>query len=193
MKQKLREWCLRIWGTFKGCDAEVEEELRFHLQMAEQEALRRGDSPRDARLRAGGLAQAAEAVRDQNAIRWLHDLFRDARHGARLLAKSPLFALVAIGSLALGIGGITAMFSAVDAVLIRPLPYTDADRLVMIWLDMSKESRSGFMPTPAEWLEWHRYNTVFTDIALTQPADATLSGDLLPSGKLIRDSIITTC
>jgi putative ABC transport system permease protein len=65
-------------------------------------------------------------------------------------------------------------------VLIRPLPYADADRLVMIWLDMSKESRSGFMPTPAEWLEWRRYNTVFTDIALTQPADATLSGDSEP-------------
>jgi len=180
MKQTLREWCLRIWGTFKGRDAEVEEELRFHLQMAEQEALRRGDSPREARLRAGGLAQTSESVRDQIAIRWLHDFFRDARHGARLLAKSPLFTSVAIGSLALGIGGITAIFSTVDAVLIRPLPYAAADRLVMIWLDMSNERRSGFMPTPAEWLEWRRYNTVFTDIALTQPADATLSGDSEP-------------
>ena len=180
MKQTLREWCLRILGTFKGRDAEVEEELRFHLQMAEQEALRRGDSPREARLRAGGLAQTSESVRDQIAIRWLHDFFRDARHGARLLAKSPLFTSVAIGSLALGIGGITAIFSAVDAVLIRPLPYAAADRLVMIWLDMSNERRSGFMPTPAEWLEWRRYNTVFTDIALTQPADATLSGDSEP-------------
>ena len=180
MKQTLRELCLRIWGTFKGRDAEVEEELRFHLQMAEQEALRRGDSPREARLRAGGLAQTSESVRDQIAIRWLHDFFRDARHGARLLAKSPLFTSVAIGSLALGIGGITAIFSAVDAVLIRPLPYAAADRLVMIWLDMSNERRSGFMPTPAEWLEWRRYNTVFTDIALTQPADATLSGDSEP-------------
>jgi predicted permease len=180
MKQTLREWCLRIWGTFKGRDAEVEEELRFHLQMAEQEAFRRGESPREARLRAGGLAQTSESVRDQVAIRWLHDFFRDARHGARLLAKSPLFTSVAIGSLALGIGGITAIFSAVDAVLIRPLPYAAADRLVMIWLDMSNERRSGFMPTPAEWLEWRRYNTVFTDIALTQPADATLSGDSEP-------------
>jgi putative ABC transport system permease protein len=180
MRQTLREWCLRIWGTFKGRDAEVEEELRFHLQMVEQEALRRGDSPREARLRAGGLAQTSESVRDQIAIRWLHDFLRDTRHGARLLAKSPLFASVAISSLALGIGGITAMFSAVDAMLIRPLPYADADRLVMIWLDMSKENRSGFMPTPAEWLEWRRYNTMFTDIALTQPADATLSGDSEP-------------
>src|SRR5437868_2849988 len=136
MKQTLREWLLRVRGTFKGGGAEVEDELRFHLQMAEQEALRRGESPREARLRAGGLAQASESVRDQIAIRWLRDFFRDTRHGARLLAKGPLFASVAIGSLALGIGGITAMFSAVDAVLIRPLPYADADRLVMIWLDM---------------------------------------------------------
>jgi putative ABC transport system permease protein len=104
----------------------------------------------------------------------------DARYGLRQVRRNPVFSAIAIATLALGFGGITAMFSAVDAVLIRPLPYADADRLVMIWLDMSKENRSGFMPTPAEWLEWRRYNTVFTDTALTQPADATLSGDSEP-------------
>src|SRR5437773_2346647 len=104
----------------------------------------------------------------------------DARYGLRQVRRNPVFSAIAIATLALGIGGITAMFSAADAVLIRPLPYAVADRLVMIWLDMSKENRSGFMPTPAEWLEWRRHNTVFTDIALTQPADATLSGDSEP-------------
>ena len=51
MKQKLREWSIRLWGTFRSRDAEIEEELRFHLEMAEQDALRRGDSRREARLR----------------------------------------------------------------------------------------------------------------------------------------------
>jgi hypothetical protein len=65
--------------------------------------------------------------------------------------------------------GITAMFSAFDTILIRPLPYNDADRLVMIWRDMRNANRSGFMPNPAESLEWRRHNTVFTDTAATQP------------------------
>ena len=77
-------------------DADVEEELRFHLEMAEQDALHQGGSARESRLRSGGLAQAAEAVRDQSRIKWLHDFFRDARYGARLLSKSPLFAVAAI-------------------------------------------------------------------------------------------------
>jgi len=91
--------------------------------------------------------------------------------------------------LALGIGGITAMFSAFDAVLIRPLPYADAERLVMIWDAMGEtDITSRHNPTPAEWIEWRRLNTVFTDLASSQPGDATLSGDgepeQLPSRKV---------
>src|SRR5215831_760790 len=144
MKQKLREWCLRIWGTLKSRDAEVDEELRFHLEMAEQDALRRGGSPREARLRAGGLAQASESVRDQSAIRWLRDFFRDTRHGARLLAKSPLFAAAAIGSLALGIGANTAIFSLIDAVMLRMMPVHEPERLVQFAKFREPYGRSSF-------------------------------------------------
>src|SRR5215471_6822398 len=122
MKATLREWAVRLWGVFKRRDAQVEEELRFHLEMAEQDAVRRGESPREARLRAGGLAQAAESARDQSAFRWLRDFVRDARHGARLLTRSPLFAAAAIGSLALGIGANIAIFSLIDAVMLRMMP-----------------------------------------------------------------------
>jgi predicted permease len=174
----LREWRRRLWGTFRHRDSETDEELRFHLQMAEEDALRRGQSVRDARLRVGGAAQAAEAVRDQNGIRWFADFLRDSRHAVRLLGKSPLFTTAAILSLSLGIGGITAMFSVFDAVLIRPLPYAHADRLAMIWLEMPKaDITSRHAATPAEWLEWRRLNTVFTDLACSQPAAPTLSGD----------------
>ena len=69
------------------------------------------------------------------------------------------------------------MFSAVDAVLIRPLPYADAGRLVMVWDEMSRIGFPKHYSTPAEWPEWRRHNTVFTDIAATQPGDAALSGD----------------
>ena len=134
MKPKVREWCLRFWGTFKGRGAEVEEELRFHLEMAEQDALRRGDSSREARLRTGQPAQAADSVRDQWAIGWLRDLFADTRYGARLFGRSPLFAAAAIGSLALGIGANTAIFSLMDALLMRFLSVHNPGELVELIL-----------------------------------------------------------
>ena len=84
----------------------------------------------------------------------------------RQVRRDPAFSAIAIATLALGIGGITAMFSAFDAVLIRPLPYADADRLVMIWDAMGEtDVTSRHNPTPAEWIEWRRLNTVFTDLA----------------------------
>jgi predicted permease len=103
---------------------------------------------------------------------------RDVRSGLRQVRHNPAFSALAIATLALGIGGVTAMFSAFDTILIRPLPYADADRLVMVWDDMSKsEGDSTFFSTPAEWAEWRRLNTVFTDLACSQPANAILSGD----------------
>src|SRR5678815_4275023 len=96
--------------------------------------------------------------------------FADVRCGLRLLRKAPGFTIIAIATLALGIGANTAIFSAVDAVLIRPLPYIDAGRLVMIWDEMSHIGFPKHYSTPAEWQEWRRRNTVFTDIAATEPA-----------------------
>jgi putative ABC transport system permease protein len=131
MSFRLREWCRRLWGTFRyRDDAGTAEELRFHLEMAELDALRSGQNARDARLRAGGVAQAAEAVRDQGTIRWLSDFLRDSRHGIRLLARSPLFTAAAIVSLALGIGANTAIFSLIDAVILRRMPVHEPGRLV---------------------------------------------------------------
>ena len=111
--------------------------------------------------------------------RWMRfeELRSDIQYGLRQVRSNPTFSAIAIATLALGIGGITAMFSAFDAVLIRPLPYAGADRLLMIWDEMSKpDVTTKHMATPAEWIEWRRLNTVFTDLATTQPADAALSG-----------------
>jgi hypothetical protein len=114
----------------------------------------------------------------------------DVRNGLRQVRRNPAFSAVAIATLALGIGVNTAMFSAVDAVLIRPLPYIDAGRLVMIWDEMSHIGFPKHYSTPAEWQEWRRRNTVFTDIAATEPADVTLSGDepeQVPGNKVTAD------
>src|SRR6516225_5632582 len=100
----LREWRRRLLGTFRRQANETDEELRFHLEMAEEDALRRGQSVREARLRTGSVTHAVESLRDQRVVGWLADFLRDSKHGARLLAKSPVFTVAAIVSLALGIG-----------------------------------------------------------------------------------------
>src|SRR5215510_249296 len=107
----------------------------------------------------------------------MESLLQDLRFGARMLRKNPGLTLIAVATLALGIGANTAMFSAVDAVLIRPLPYFDAGSLVMVWDDARKTDTAKFYSTPAEWNEWRRQNSVFTDIAATQPGNLTISSD----------------
>ena len=146
-----------------------------------------------ARRELGNLALVEENTRAAWGWTRLEQLARDAGYGLRQVRRNPAFSAIAIATLALGIGGITAMFSAVDAVLIRPLPYADADRLVMIWDDMSRDGSPKLFPTPAEWLEWRRHNTVFTDIAATQPADATLSGDGEPEQVPARKATCELC
>src|SRR5262249_37396761 len=118
-------------------DTGTEEELRFHLEMAELDALQRGQDTREARLRVGHIAQAAEAVRDQATIAWLRDFVRDSRHGIRLRARSPVFTAAAIVSLSLGIGANTAIFTLIDAVILRMMPVDHPERLVQFGRDLS--------------------------------------------------------
>lgn len=162
-------------------DAELREELQFHLDedadAREGDGLSADEARWAARRELGNLTLIEEYTRAAWGWVRLEQLGRDATYGMRQVLRNPMFSGIAIATLALGIGGITAMFSAVDAMLIRPLPYADADRLVMVSDDMNRDRRSGSSPAPAEWLEWRRHNTVFTDIAATQPADATLSGE----------------
>ena len=174
------------WLTQRsGKEAELREELQFHLDEEAEERQEEGLTDDEARWAArrelGNLALVEENTRAAWGWTRLEQLARDAAYGLRQVRCNPGFSAIAIATLALGIGGITAMFSSVDAVLIRSLPYADANRLVMIWDDLSKSGdQSESSPAPAEWLEWRRLNTVFTDIAATQPGEATLSGDFEP-------------
>ncbi len=176
----------KIFNLFRWRRARLEQdldrELRYHVDRRVQDLMEVGVGHDEARRRAaielGGHVQIREEVRDTWIWRWLDDGGRDAGYGMRQVRRNPAFSAIAIATLALGIGGITAIFSAFDTILIRPLPYADADRLVMVWDDMSKsEGDSRFVSTPAEWIEWRRLNTVFTDLACSQPGDAILSGD----------------
>src|SRR5688572_15134130 len=134
----LLEWLDRLRATLHPGrrDEELAEELRLHREMVAEEARRRGDDREDAvgraRLRAGGSAQAMEALRHQRGLPWLEDLARDAAYGLRTLRRKPGFAATAMLSLALGIGANTGIFSLVDQLLLRTLPVRQPDRLVLL-------------------------------------------------------------
>jgi putative ABC transport system permease protein len=135
MKRFLRRF-LSLLRT-KRADADLAREIEAHLALIEDDYCRRGMAADEARLAArralGSVAQTKDLHRDARSFAWIDDLRLDLAHGARALRRTPGFAVVAIITLALGIGANTAIFSVISAVLLRPLPYSDADRLVQVF------------------------------------------------------------
>jgi putative ABC transport system permease protein len=157
----IKEWLARLVGTFTRSSGSLDDELAFHRAMLEDRLKRAGHSEAEARriaaIQLGGASQIADAYGDQRGIPWLDALWQDVRYGVRVLRRAPGFTAAAILTLAIGIGANTAMFTIVDAVMLRPLPFADPDRLVTIG-DRSPDgttSNIGYL-TVADWWQQSR-------------------------------------
>jgi predicted permease len=163
-------WVTRISNLFRRnrIDDELEEELQFHLDARTRDNLSAGmngeAAQHDARRRFGNATLAKERAQEMNIVVSIETIGRDLRYALRSLRKSPGFTVVAILTLALGIGANTAVFSIVDAALLRPLPYRNADRLVMIAQRLPKELVPAF-DTYREFEEWDRSSKSFETMA----------------------------
>src|SRR5213596_1325739 len=136
--RKLREWILRFGGLFnkQRKDRDLDDEIESHLQMHIEDNLRRGMTPEEARrealIKLGGIEQTKESYRDRQGLPMLETLMQDLRFGVRMLHKNPGFTAVAVLTLALGIGANTAIFSLIDAALLKSLPVRDPEQLYLI-------------------------------------------------------------
>ena len=171
----LREWLHRLWGSLSrnAREREMEDELRRHLEFA---AEHRG-SERAARLEYGGVTQAMESMRDQRGLPWIDNLVCDLRYGVRTLRKSPGFTALAVLVLTLGIGANTAIFSFVNGILLKPLPYPEANRIVRVLEKPPGGDRNGI--STLNFLDWKKENTVFEATRGHPPDSCSPQGDAI--------------
>jgi predicted permease len=150
---------------------EFEQEIQSHLQMAADDRVERGESAEKAqqsvRREFGNVSLIQQVTRDQWAWFWFEELLQDLRYGARMLRKNPGFTVVAVLTLALGIGANTAIFSVVYTVLLKALPYPQAERLVMVYenVHLPNYQNKRNTPSPGNFSDWRAQNTVFESMA----------------------------
>jgi hypothetical protein len=164
-RQRLRDFIAVLLGFRRknDMDSRLRQEIAFHIDMATEQKMQRGMAPDEARRTAlvefGGREQWRESARDEVRSRALEELLRDARYALRSLRRAPAFTAAAIATLALSIGATTSIFSVVNAVLLRRLPYPNADRIVALCeknLTKPEQPVCGVGSlNPGNFLAWH--------------------------------------
>src|SRR6476646_3430293 len=174
---------LRLRSLFRRAqaDQELDDELRDHLERATEAYVAKGMAPEEAQRRArldlGGIEQTKEQCRDMRKVNRLQDLIQDLHFGLRILRKNPGFTSIAVLTLTLATGANTAIFSAVYPVLIKPLPFKNADRLAFILKKNVPRGWSRNPISPAEILAWRSQTEAFEDCAAYTESSCGLTGE----------------
>jgi putative ABC transport system permease protein len=173
---------LRLRTLFRRGDVEreLDEELQFHLEQQVADNIANGMSAADARTAAlrsiGGLERRKEQCRDTRGVSLIENLVRDVHYALRALRRSPGFAFAAIVTLAFGIGASTAMFSVVNGILMRRLPFAEPDRLVRLW-EVSPQGNDHNVIAPANYLDWRARARSFSEMgAFRIPYGVAMTG-----------------
>jgi predicted permease len=158
----------------------LSEEIRFHIDQQTEKNVERGMTPAEARrqalIRFGGLERVKEDTRDEFRPALFEDFLRDLRYGARSLLRTPGFTIVATLTLALGIGANTAIFSVVNAVLLKPLSYRQPDRLVFVWERNTAIGKDRDFVAAPNYLDWKAQNAVFDALGAYRSGGFAMTG-----------------
>jgi len=172
---------LRNFFSSRCVEADLDEEVHSHLELLVEENIRAGMPPeeaqRAARIELGGIEQVKQQVRENRIGNSIHSVVADCRYGFRQLRKNPGFTAVAVLTLALGIGANTAVFSHVNALVLRPFSFLDLDRVVAIWETVPKQDAYGVGVAPANFHDWTEQSKSFEYLAATRGWDANLTGE----------------
>src|SRR5208337_29976 len=178
---------LRFRSLFRKSRVEqdLSDELRFHLGKLTEEKLAGGMSREEARYAAlrelGGVEQIKEECRDMRRVNHVENFFQDIRYGLRMLRKNPGFTAVAVVTLALGIGANTAVFSLVDTILLRPMPYRNPEKLVVVSETVPQMGGDTEVGVAAgEYLDYRDRNRSFVQTAAYEAAGFNLTGEGTP-------------
>ena len=176
----LRGWFIRLGSAFArdSRDRELADELESHVQMHIEDNLRRGMNPQEARrealMKLGGVTQTAESYRERRGVPVIETLLQDLRFAARMLRKNLGFTAVAVLVMALGIGANTAMFSVVNAVLLKPLAFNDPDRIVTLSSLWKKSGHHGQVSAP-DYRDWRDQSSAFESMAYYENYDSAVT------------------
>ncbi len=166
-----------LWRNLVNKDRvehELTEEVQAYLEMLAETKIAEGLDPAEARrvafIEMGGVEQIKESVREVRMGQTINTMWQDLRYGARILLTKPGFTIIAVITLALGIGANTTIFSVINSLLLKPLPFPEAERLVLLWESQVNDPESWNIVSAPNFEDWQRQNDVFASIAMFDSA-----------------------